>query len=512
MIIYLYMTIWLLLSFFICGDRCLIDFNPNRSRPQLDTFFMSESGNFMVHYDLSDENGNLPIEGDENQNYIPDYIELVADVAEESRALLINTMGYLEEPDDGDGIHDIYIKNQGVWGKNTVENSITGASYTTIDNDYQFFSNYCTSPIQKMKVSVAHEYFHAVQRAYRPNPFSDHDFLLEMTSMWFEDVIYDDCNDYLAFTYDPDGIFSNVTQKFDGSDSSSQANFGYSMALFAHYLSRIIDEEGLDSQFNSTIIRRIWQNYSTGMSARDAIISTIEQDFNDSFARAWSEFISRSLFCGHFPYFNESMYYHKDQQLIMPINFSDINSTIIYPNTNNSYDLSIDPYSATISKFVPYSDIFIETIFPINVFKGYNIVKSFNGGIIDYIDSNLYIDNIDNGDLYYIVLTSLQSSQVSTEVLIKSDKNEITIYPNPIFSGNELILKLGVSDINSSLRIDIYDVLGRKISSLKIDDLQLGINYFNLKTDDYLNSSGVYFLKVFQNKKEYSSKIVFVKN
>ena len=109
---------------------------------------------------------------------------------------------FLPTEDDEDGVYDIYIVNQSAWGWNVRESSITGASYVKIDNDYlgnTFNSNYCFEAIDKMKISVAHEFFHAIQRAYRPNYNTDHDFLLEMSSMWFEDLMVPDCNDYLCF-------------------------------------------------------------------------------------------------------------------------------------------------------------------------------------------------------------------------------------------------------------------------------------------------------------------------
>ena len=53
--------------------------------------------------------------------------------------------------------------------------------------------------LKKMKISVAHEYFHAIQRSYKPNASENSDFLMELSSMWFEDIMVPDCNDYLSF-------------------------------------------------------------------------------------------------------------------------------------------------------------------------------------------------------------------------------------------------------------------------------------------------------------------------
>ena len=48
-----------------------------------------------------------------------------------------------------------------------------------------------------MRLTVAHEFFHAIQRAYRAYPSGNTTFLYEMSSTWIEDVIVPDGNDYL---------------------------------------------------------------------------------------------------------------------------------------------------------------------------------------------------------------------------------------------------------------------------------------------------------------------------
>ena len=51
-----------------------------RSRPSLDTFMVSQSGKFYVHYDLSGLDS--PILDDDNLNGLPDYIEEVGIAAD----------------------------------------------------------------------------------------------------------------------------------------------------------------------------------------------------------------------------------------------------------------------------------------------------------------------------------------------------------------------------------------------------------------------------------------------
>ena len=356
---------FLLLSFsllFSHSNRCNQSFLKIRSRPELSHTYTSQEENFQIHYDI--EGVNAPSLADQDNDGVPDYVQLVSEIAEDSRNMLVNMMGYLQEPDDDDGLYDIFILNQSAWGWNVVEDSNTGISYVKIDNDYNgnnFESEYCLNNLDKMRISVAHEYFHAIQRAYRPNPITDHDFFLEMSAMWFEDLMVPECNDYLSFvdalSY---SIFNNPLQSFDGSDltsSQSQSNYGYSMALFLHYLVSL--DKSIENSFNSITVRNIWESYSTGISARDAIVGIVENEIGDSFATIWSDFISRNMFCGVFNYFNQDIYYYSDQQYIEPISIE--TSDYIFTDENQLYVSDIKPYSANILAIGIMDDMLIES-------------------------------------------------------------------------------------------------------------------------------------------------------
>ena len=65
-----------------------------------------------------------------------------------------------------------------------------------------------------MRVTVVHEFFHAIQRSYQIYP-SGNGFLYELTSTWIEDVAYPDNNDYIYWT---DNFFDNPEQSIDQTD------------------------------------------------------------------------------------------------------------------------------------------------------------------------------------------------------------------------------------------------------------------------------------------------------
>jgi len=61
-----------------------------------------------------------------------------------------------------------------------------------LDNDYSQAEFPTNTPIENMKVTAAHEYFHAVQYSY--DAFED-GWILESTAAWIEDEMFDSVND-----------------------------------------------------------------------------------------------------------------------------------------------------------------------------------------------------------------------------------------------------------------------------------------------------------------------------
>src|SRR5690606_38134581 len=69
-------------------------------------------------------------------------------------------------------------------------------AYCVVDNDYspsEFRSN---TPLENLQVTLAHEYFHAVQFAY---DFAEDGWFLEATAAWVEDEAFDDVNDNIQY-------------------------------------------------------------------------------------------------------------------------------------------------------------------------------------------------------------------------------------------------------------------------------------------------------------------------
>ena len=277
----------------------------------LSEVYLSPSEHFMIHYDASGT--DAPISGDLNSNNIPDYVERAGIIADSTRQILTEVMGFREEVDDDDGKYDIYILDlggglSGVYGYNYIDHTdeITGSSWIEIDNDYSE-DIYAVKGLIAMEFTLAHEFFHAIQRAYREELLSN-SYFAEFTSMWFEDIIVPNANDYLHFlssSYFSTSFFSNPEQKLSDTD-------GYSVALYGHYLSSIVEQ--VSDQTESTIIRKVWEKFGNGLDPMIALDEVLqEEEYGTSFIDTWVDFCSRNFHNGHFSDMSNDIYYYIDQ-------------------------------------------------------------------------------------------------------------------------------------------------------------------------------------------------------
>ena len=292
-------------------------------RPTLSETYLSPSEHFLIHYD-NPNSDKAPIQEDiAPLNGIPDYVEEVAIIADLTRSVLIDSMGFRPEVDDEDGKYDIYIVNLGSgfnfaygWNYTDDNDGIEGTSWVEIDNDYAEDSYY-TNGLTAMRATVAHEFFHAIQRAYHEKSSGtyiegglapvNYSYFYEFSSMWLEDIIVPNSNDYLYFlssTADERRFFSNPEQKFSDTD-------GYSVALYGHYLSNIIEQT--ENQKYSTIIRQAWEKFSDELLDPVDALDEVLSNYNSSFIESWVDFCSRNFHNGQFPDMNNDIYYYTDQ-------------------------------------------------------------------------------------------------------------------------------------------------------------------------------------------------------
>jgi hypothetical protein len=158
---------------------------------------------------------------------------------------LYSGAGYRKPKKDtkgGDNKTDIYVDQlePGLYGYCTVDADATQPgpgrydipAFCVVDADYLGFPT--NTPLENLQVTVAHEYFHAVQFAY---DYFEDGWWMEATAAWAEDEAYDDVDDNLQYLAD-----SPITDQRRSIDKYG-GGFHYGVWIFFRYLSETFPKE-----------------------------------------------------------------------------------------------------------------------------------------------------------------------------------------------------------------------------------------------------------------------------
>ena len=468
----------------------------NRScaeRPSLDNTLISPSGNFLIHY-------NDYYEG------IIDFANEVATAADSSQRYTVDIMNFRNHIPDSDMLYDIYIKQlpNGSYGWNCPDGN-DGASWVVIDDDY-IGANYSTSGLDAMKISIAHEYFHAIQRAYVPVP-GQNSFFYELSSIWIEDLIYPDINDYIFFSQYGDDYFSNPERNMNSYN-------GYGLGLYGHYLNEIYDNQ---------IMQRIWEEYSfisqndnlDNESVFDAIDSVLDNgvfNYNSTFVDTWLDFNSRNLFNG---IQNSEFHYYSDQ-----FSFNPISTNPVQIDTIQSISRTLNNRSVKINSFYPYdiSIINIQNNSTSNNVKG-NICILSENNLINNIGNSFQTDIISSNDVVNTVYISDLNSNES-EILLSSTfldlnfSDDIYIYPNPTDEEGNLTLRFNSGIKSENILLKLYNLNGQLLKNVNLGSINYTTDDYNIKTVNLFNknfSSGIYILSFHIENKIVNKKVTLLK-
>ncbi|MFH1686062.1 MAG: MXAN_6640 family putative metalloprotease [bacterium] len=240
---------------------------PDNLTDQYDT----PSGRFRIHYTTIGADSVYRAHVDNNANGVPDYVDSIAAFADYVYGYIKDTLGYPPIPTDGyepggDERYDIYVKTllplyygqtypeQGTSGPDTTSPWIF-TSYMVLRNEYNSLPGYRDKPYDAMRVTIAHEMFHAFQFGIDYSEFGGQaepigsrltrEYWMEMSAVWMEDQIYDSVNDYLAylssFFFNPG---TSLEQFLNGLDLHP-----YACVVWPLYLSQ---------KYGPEIVRDIW--------------------------------------------------------------------------------------------------------------------------------------------------------------------------------------------------------------------------------------------------------------
>ena len=211
--------------------------------------------NFCVHW--TDKGRNAP----ESQEFINE----VALSTAYSYVVENDTLGWQRPRSDGtkgarngvggQGQVDVYIVDLGkqLYGYAAPDPGQKGSrryAYLVLDNDYRGFPS---SPLDSLRVTVAHEYNHILQFNY--DTYEDV-WLFEDSATWMEEQVYPDINDYLNYL----PAFARGSQTpMTGRDIKI-----YSEAVWNHWLT---------ARYGPQVIRQVWESSQAGVNPKHMAIA-----------------------------------------------------------------------------------------------------------------------------------------------------------------------------------------------------------------------------------------------
>ncbi len=176
------------------------------------------TANFIIHYAASGADAPYQATVDINPaDGVPDFVNRAGEIFENVWNVQINTLGFSVPPSDhlqgGDGRYDVYLTNLGFGyfgftNPESVVQNYRAFSFIEVENDFAESARYRDNPVDGLRVTAAHEFFHAIQFGYdafefdadRPNdPTTYKPWWMEATSTWMEEMVYDDIDDYIGY-------------------------------------------------------------------------------------------------------------------------------------------------------------------------------------------------------------------------------------------------------------------------------------------------------------------------
>ena len=500
------------------------------NRPVLN--FSFDSQHYRFHYNKT---GNNAVSAtDNNNNALPDYVEFMATQFENVYTKEISGLGFSAPPNDGSeggsNLYDVYISNiqQGVYGfvspednvgdnpNSAVQESEASTSWIAMRNNYEGFG----IEEEALKVTAAHEFFHAIQMGY--NSETPSIFAFEGTAVWMEEEIYpriDDNFQYLNSVFGSPDVAVNYNFLDDGDpDYFDNQNFWYGSWIFFQYIGE---------NYGKQTIRKFWENIRTEdelESLREALVSQ-----NTSLITAFEDFFVANLVLSASPSFRPYNYARAADYISYLRNNIDsekvkIEGTInlnratktwssttdgnrrlmrfsadyIKINTQQEFIAEITS-SSSDSKSIGLQFVSFEVNGRVRVIKNFPTenqraeieVKNINSNEQMYLIVYRLGNNLDDfsSEQYTLIITSTSSVTGIEDEL--GEDNYFRIASNPISNDLRFIYKLENQNIKN-YNVNITDALGRTITKNKSVRESIDTSQW---------AKGAYFVTLLNNQK-----------
>jgi len=505
--------------------------NPNvppviLTRPITQHSWDAPGGIFKIHYDTEGPNTVYNVDEDINpSDGIPDYVNRVSDYLNYAHSIYINDLGFDPPPPDdeidNDGLYDIYLTD--VPALTTPEfrsyyypGREAYTSYIQLGHDLRT-PHYPDDPLPFLKVCAAHEYFHAVQFAYRAYSSDQTPWWFEACAGWAEEIVFDEVNDvYYKLDYYLPNLHKSLYQ--------SEGFFTYGTWIYAQFLS---------DRFGVSVIRKCWEKFASFDFAVDAVDLTLDTygaDFNDEYSKhvVWNYFTGENYQPGFYEEgadFDETIYeamIHSSYPVdwvIDPMPQENVSGVyIVFQNTSlvngslvieylNSTD---DKHSVAIAQIRPDVGVLYNIYLVQNYIVNIYVIEDFGAcekvvmmpiwlyegvpaaGITSYSYS-AHIDSVTG-----VISQSHQENPRNFEI----DE----VYPNPF---NGAVNISFTSPSKGYCDFAVYGITGEKVYESR-KSIEAGCNNFQwIPSHDV--ASGIHFYEIIQSDRSIRGKFIYLK-
>jgi hypothetical protein len=244
--------------------------------------------NVCLHWVTDASDVNAPPLGGQDEHGVPAWVRTSQQVFEEVWQRIVVDLGYRAPRSDADsatpgpdGRTDIYLaelSSFGMYGYCTVDDPRGKALFCVIDND--FAERMYGDSGKALRVTAAHEFFHAIQFGYTMRADA---WVMEGTAAWIEDEVYDHINDNLQFLELSPLRAPHFPLDYGPDD---EYNWRYGSWIWWRFLT---ENFGKGNTADPNVVREIWQRLGNGVGTLPAQRRTIAAR-GSNFGRTFADF------------------------------------------------------------------------------------------------------------------------------------------------------------------------------------------------------------------------------
>lgn len=492
-------------------------------------YYISPGGHFKIWYVTTTEDrpgAGWPELDDASTGAVPEYVRHCATYLEESRRVIVEELGYRPPPvdyqyhdryeamgsdDGGDRLYDVYISDlpsqfSGYTRPETVTDGTALPSYIVVDNDFVESRKTPEAALDLLKITIAHEYFHAVQFGYDSG---EEAFWLEQSAVWIEEQVYDEVNDYLTYLPSFSGFLTEPWIALDTANGEHE----YAGVLWPLFLEK---RHGRD------LIRKIWERTGTNraLEAIDEGLRSVGSDL----ASAFQEFTSWNVFTEKRA--NADRFY-EEGALYPPVELTAVHEPVLQsdaaPYRYDGPDIPAARYPAHLAanyvRLVPDPSLHGGLRIEFTGITGEWGVSVVGSGAVDTVMTvpatrgsvTIEVPDWTRYETVMLVAASLERSGAGFEYAYTATYDpgltgsgrpiaaSLTTFPNPFYMSNGPAAVRYEVERPGEVSLILYNVLGRKVRTLVDGTHSQGT--FNTTWDGRDDAggrvaSGVYFCRM----------------